>query len=171
MLTGSGREATLPDLKFQAFSGTKILLQDARSLEPLMLTEWTLPSSFESRLAMFAGTQAVNCGRVKPGHDPRVSSDCALAAFHHRSPFYVTYDDAWRWASSGFAGNSEGNIYFVAYKVTKFRQFVDTFVELTDDNHIIFGPCPKPVTLTKTESGQLTCAKPIARLQGSGFVR
>src|SRR5215471_8230540 len=76
VLTGSGREATPPDLKFQAFDGTKILLQDASSLEPLRLTEWALPSSFESRLAMFAGTQAVNCGRVKPGQNPRISSDC-----------------------------------------------------------------------------------------------
>lgn len=130
MLIGSGREATQPDLKFQAFDGTKIFLQDARSLEPFLLAEWALPSSFESRLAMLAGTQAVNCGRVKPGQDPRGSSDCALAAFHHRRPFYVTYDDSWRWASSGFAGNSEGNIHFVEYEVTKFPQFVHALVDL-----------------------------------------
>jgi hypothetical protein len=160
VLTGSGREAKQPDLRFQAFGGTKILLQDARSLEPLLLTEWAAPSSFEGRLATFAGTQAVNCGRVKPGQDPGTSSDCALAAFQHRKPFYVSYDDAWRWASSGFAGNSEGDIHFVEYKVIKFLEFVHNVVELADDNHIIFGACPKPVTLTRTESGQLTCVKP-----------
>jgi hypothetical protein len=109
---------------------------------------------------MFAGTQAVNCGRVKPGQDPDTSSDCALAAFQHRKPFYVSYDDAWRWASSGFAGNSEGDVQFVEYKVIKFPEFVRNVVELADDNHIIFGGCPKPVTLTRTESGQLTCVKP-----------
>jgi hypothetical protein len=171
VLTGSGREAKLPDLRYQAFDGTKILLQDARSLEPLQLTEWAVPSSFESRLAMFAGTQAVNCGRVRPGQDPGSSSDCALAAFQHRKPFYVTYDDAWRWASSGFAGNAEGDIHFVEYSVTKFPEFVHRVVELVDDNHIIFGACPKPVTLTKTESGRLTCVKPIAHSEGTGFVR
>jgi hypothetical protein len=171
VLTGAGREAQKRDLKYQAFDGRKILLQDARALEPLQLTEWAVPSSFESRLVMFAGTQAVNCGRVKPGQDPRTSSDCALAAFQHRKPFYVSYDDAWRWATSGFAGNSQGSIHFVEYKVDKFPEFIHSYVELTDDNHTIFGPCPKPVMLTKTESGALTCVKPIARAQGTGFVR
>ncbi len=161
VLSGAGREAQKRDLRYQAFDGTKILLQDARALEPLLLTEWAVPSSFESRLAMFAGTQAVNCGRVKPGQDPGTSSGCALAAFQNRKPFYVSYDDAWRWASSGLAGNSEGDIHFVEYKVTRFSEFVRDFVELADDNHIIFGACPKPVTLTRTESGQLTCVKPI----------
>jgi hypothetical protein len=47
------------------------------------------------------------------------------------------------------------------YKVTKFSEFVRDFVELADNNRIIFGACPKPVTLTRTESGQLTCVKPI----------
>jgi len=161
VLTGTGREAQKRDLKYQAFDGTKILLQGARALEPLLLTEWAVPSSFESRLVMFAGTQAVNCGHVKPGQDPRASSDCALAAFQRRKPFYVSYDDAWRWASSGFAGNSEGELHFVEYKVTKFPESVYNLVELADDNHIIFGACPKPVTLTRTDSGQLTCVKPI----------
>jgi len=161
VLTGAGREARKQDLMYQAFDGTKILLQDARALEPRLLTEWAIPSSFESRLAMFAGTQAVNCGRVKPGQDPGTSSDCALAAFQHREPFYVSFDDAWRWASSGFAGDPEGNIHFVEYKVIKFPEFVHSVVELADDNHIIFGACPKPVTLTRTKSGQLTCVKPI----------
>lgn len=161
VLSGAGREAQKRDLRYQALDGTKILLQDARALEPLLLTEWAVPSSFESRLAMFAGTQAVNCGRVKPGQDPGTSFNCALAAFQHRKPFYVSYDDAWRWDSSGLAGNSEGDIHFVVYKVTKFSEFVRDFVELADDNHIIFGACPKPVTLTRTEPGQLTCVKPI----------
>lgn len=165
VLKGAGREAQKRDLRYQAFDGTKILLQDARALEPVLLTEWAVPSSFESRLAVLAGTQAVNCGRVKPRQDPATSSDCALAAFQHKKPFYVTYDDAWRWASSGYAGNSDGDLHFVEYKVTKFPEFVRGFVELADDNHIIFGPCPKPVTLTRTESGQLTCVKPIGTLK------
>jgi len=59
------------------------------------------------------------------------------------------------------AGNSEGDIHFVVYKVTKFSEFVRDFVELADNNRIIFGACPKPVTLTRTESRQLTCVKPI----------
>jgi hypothetical protein len=161
VLSGAGREAQKRDLRYQAFAGTKILLQDARALEPLLLTEWAVPSSFESRLAMYAGTQAVNCGRVKPGQDPGTSSGCALAAFQHRKPFYVSYDDTWRRASTGFAGDSEGNIQFVEYHLTKFPEFVRGLVELADDNHIIFGACPKPVTLRRTESGQLTCVKPI----------
>src|ERR1700740_343446 len=165
VLTGAGREAQKRDLKYQAFDGTKILLQDTRALEPLLLTEWAVPSSFENTLVMFAGTQAVNCGRVKPGQDPGTSSDCALAAFQVRKPFYVSYDDAWRWASSGFAGNSKGEIHFVEYEVTKFPESVHNLVELADNNHIIFGTCPKPVTLTRTESGQLTCVKPIGTLK------
>jgi hypothetical protein len=63
-------------------------------------------------------------------------------------------------ASSGLAGNSEGDIHFVEYKVNKFSEFVRDFVELADDNHIIFGACPKPVTLTRIEFGQLTCVNP-----------
>jgi hypothetical protein len=169
VLTGSGREAEQGDLRYQAFDGTKILLQDARSLEPVLLTEWSVPSSFESRLVMFAGALAVNCGRVKPGRDPSTSSDCALAAFQHRKPFYVSYDYGWRGASTGFAGDSEGNIHFVEYHLKKFPELVRRVVELADDDHIIFGACPKPVTLTRTESGQLTCAKPIARTKGTGL--
>ena len=72
-LSGAGREAQRSDLRYQAFDGTKILLQDARALELLLLTEWAVPSSFESRLAMFAGTQAINYGRVKPGRNPSIS--------------------------------------------------------------------------------------------------
>ena len=31
--------------------------------------------------------------------------------------------------------------------------------EVTDDRHIYTEPCPSPVTLRKTQTGRLTCAK------------
>ena len=165
VLSGAGREARPSDLRYEAFDGKSILLQDARSLEPVSLQEWAVPSRFVDKLVMLAGNEAMNCGWVKLGQNPNSASDCALLAFRQKKPFYISYDaGAWQWISEGLAGNSAGDVYYVEYAVVAFLDLIPprSGVQTIGDNHIRFGPCPKPSTLTKTDSGRLTCFQPIS---------
>jgi hypothetical protein len=62
-LSGAGREAKETDLRYAAFDGTRIWLQDARSLHPVLLQEYAVPGMV-TQLVAFAGGDALNCGRV-----------------------------------------------------------------------------------------------------------
>lgn len=91
VLSGSGREAKEDELLYQAFDGTTIFLQDARTLDPILLTEHKVPD-LENRLTALAGIRALNCGRALKDSQAYGISDCALEAFAERKAFYVSYE-------------------------------------------------------------------------------
>jgi hypothetical protein len=108
------------------------------------------------------GGPALNCGWVGIKQNSNTASDCALRAFAQRSPFYVRYDlhgiDSQ--VSAGLAGDAGGDVYFVEYDSMGWEtDGLPRAAEVTDEKHIYTEPCPSPVTLSKTQTGRLTCAK------------
>jgi len=108
------------------------------------------------------GGFALNCGSVGISQNPHSASGCALRAFANKSPFYVRYklqgiDSE---VSAGLAGDSAGNVYFLEYDSMGWETgALSKGAEVTNGKHIYVEPCPKPVTLRKTRTGRLTCAK------------
>jgi hypothetical protein len=105
---------------------------------------------------------ALNCGWVEIDQSPDSASDCALSAYAHKSPFYVRYNlqgiDSQ--VSAGLAGDAEGKVYFVEYDSMGWEtDGIAKEAKVTDGNHIYTEPCPSPISLKKTRTGRLTCAK------------
>lgn len=158
-LSGAGPEAKQTELRYMAFDGTRIWLQDARSLHPVFLLKYAVPG-MASQLASLAGTDALNCGRVTRRQRPYVASECASKAFADNKPFYVSYDqNGWGTGYTvGFARDKNGNLSFVEYMNQGWPpQPPSEAVRVSEDNHIRFGPCPKPQILFKVRNGELTC--------------
>jgi len=158
-VSGAGREAKQTELRYAGFDGTRIWLQDARTLKPVLLLEYAVPG-MKSQLASLAGRDALDCGRVTRKQKPNAASECARKAFADRKPFYVSYDQrAWgEGYTVGFARDAKGNLYFVEYMNEGWPlQPPSEGVRVSDDNHIRFGACPKPPVLFKVGNGELTC--------------
>ena len=112
-------------------------------------------------LSRKGGGRTLNCGWVGIRRSPDASSDCALKAFANGSPFYVrdNFQGIDSDVSMGLAGDGQGHVYFVEYDSMGWGTEGPEGSELTDDRHIYTEPCPRPVTLRKTRTGRLTCAK------------
>lgn len=160
-LSGAGREAKQAELRYMGFDGTRIWLQDARTLNPVFLLEYAVPG-MASKLVALAGRDALDCGRVTRNQRPNTASDCARKAFDNRKPFYVSYDQiAWVGYTVGFARDAKENLYFVEYSNDGWRlQPPSEGVQVSDDYHIRFGACPKPTVFFKVRDGELTCIAP-----------
>jgi hypothetical protein len=158
-LSGAGREAKETELRYLAFDGARIWLQDARFLHAVLLLEYAVPG-MASRLAALAGKDALNCGRVTRSQRPDTASDCASKALAGGKPFYVSYDQyAWGGGYTvGFARDINGNLSFVEYTNEGWpTQPPSEPGHVSDDNHVRFGACPKPQILFKLRNGELTC--------------
>ena len=108
------------------------------------------------------GGRALNCGWVGIEQSPDSASDCALSAYARKSPFYVRYNlqgiDSQ--VSAGLAGDAEGKVYFVEYDSMGWEtEGMAREAKVTDGKHIYTVPCPSPISLKKTRTGRLTCAK------------
>lgn len=158
-LSGAGREAKQTELRYVGFDGTRILLQDARTLNPVLLLNYAVPGMANQLIAL-AGNDAFDCGRVTRKQKPNAASDCVRKAFADSKPFYVSYDQyAWGGGYTvGFAKDTKGDLYFVEYGSEGWPpQPPSEGVHVSDDNHIRFGACPKPPTLFEVRDGELTC--------------
>jgi hypothetical protein len=158
-LSGAGREAKQAELRYAGFDGARIWLQDARSLNPVLLLEYAVPG-MGSRLTALAGKNAIDCGRVTRNQNPSAASECARKAFAENEPFYVSYDER-GWGGGytvGFARGKDGNLYFVEYTSEGWpSQPPSEDVSVSGDNHVRFGPCPKPPVFFNLGNGELTC--------------
>lgn len=152
ILSGSGREAKEDELLYQAFDGTTILLQDARTLDLILLTEHKVPD-LENRLTALAGIKALNCGRAVKDSQAYGISDCALEAFAEGKAFYVSYEyGVWAPGSSfGFARDARGNLYFAEYTNARLPLQPMEEIHFSEDKHTRFGPCPKPTCVAPRE--------------------
>jgi hypothetical protein len=172
ILSSAGREATKAELKYAAFVGHKIYLQDLRFLYPVLSPEPNM-TTMDGKLSVLAGRGAVaalNCGRVGIWQKPDAASSCAFRAFADRKPFYVRYwlqgiDSS---VSVGWAGDTSGDVYVVEYDSMGWStNGLAKGAELSDDNHIYIEPCPRPVKLRKTRTGRLTCFPPDPKARGN----
>ena len=100
-----------------------------------------------------AGPEAVDCGRVPVGGDPKVASECALAAQRAGKPFRVRYD-------------IRGIDSFIAVAIV--RTPIGTVGTLQYDSdpmggggraHEVVSPkrCPEPVHLWVNPNGRINC--------------
>ena len=100
-----------------------------------------------------AGPEAVDCGRVPVGGDPRVATECALAAQRAGKPFRVRYD-------------IRGIDSFIAVAIV--RTPIGTVGTLQYDSdprggggraHEVVSPkrCPEPVHLWVNPNGRINC--------------
>lgn len=164
-LSGAGREARKNELRYVAFEGTRIWLEDARALDPVVLFEYAVPG-MENQLQALAGKDAVNCGRVTLAETPHSASECALKTFAEKRPFYVSYDQ--RYApgyTGGYAGDATGKLYFFEYSKAGWRgRPLHRGMQISDDYRMVFGPCPQPSKLIKDISGELACVGPLRDL-------
>ena len=129
---------------------------------------WSLSRSnlglLEKKLRSLSGEGqlALNCNSAELRQERDAWSDCALNAFAQRHPFYVRYglqgiDSE---VAVGLAGDAQGKVYFVAYDSLGWQsEGLPEGAQVTDDKHIYTEPCASPVTLRKTRTGRLTCAK------------
>ena len=100
-----------------------------------------------------AGPEAVDCGRVPVGGDPRVATECALATQRAGKPFRVRYD-------------IRGIDSFIAVAIV--RTPIGTVGTLQYDSdprggggraHEVVSPkrCPEPVHLWVNPNGRINC--------------
>jgi len=158
------------ELRYAAFGNRIIYLEDARTLVQRAASERDpakrLINDRLKALATGGKAEAIDCRSVANSGKAEAASECALRAFADRKPFYVRYygQGIDSFGFYGFAGDANGNVYAVDYEGMGWKTTgLPKEALLLDDNHIVVAPCPKPVTLVKTENGELTCAKPVTR--------
>lgn len=157
VLSGAGREATSADLKYAAFDGTRIYLEDARALYPVLLDEG---SAMQERLRLLAGEGAIRCGRVGSGRKPEDEFDCARTALTSKKPFYVYYflQTGNSIVADGFVGDPKGGLYEVRYYNIRISPLVlPQGAQLSDGGYILTYYCPNSVKVWDSHGGNLPC--------------
>jgi hypothetical protein len=171
VLNSSNEAADKSELHYAAFGDEGIYLEDARILLHRVATHRD-PSNriMDDRLKALASrgrTEAIDCSYVKADEKIDTAGECALKAFAARRPFYVRYylqgDNSFGYM--GFAGDADGMIYGVQYYSRRVPVWIGVLpkeAQLLDGNHTLVMPCPKPITLTKTEDGEVSCIRPVS---------
>jgi hypothetical protein len=153
------------ELHFVAFGEQGIYLDDLKILRQRTATDRD-PSHrvFDERLKTIAskgGTNALDCGEWTATGDADTVTECALAAFEHKKPFYVRYYEPGNahFSYNGIASDSDRNFYGAFYSSgrTVWMGGAGKDGQILDGNHTLILPCPKPPALTKTRTGILTC--------------
>lgn len=168
VLNTSHSAADVSELHYAAYGDHVIYLEDARTLIQVAVTDRD-PSKriFAEKLKSLASStsaEAIDCNKSAKSGSRGAISDCGLAAFAKKKPFYVYYFESGVDSSGfrGIAGDADGNLYEVDYDSMRWmRIHLPKGAQLLDNNHIFVMPCPKPNTLTKTVSETLTCERPI----------
>ncbi len=170
VLNTSHSAADTSELHYAAFGNRLIYLEDARTLVPWVVSERDPTNRIINdrlrALATHGAGQAIDCRKAATNGKVEELSECAVRALSDRKPFYVRFyrQGIDSFGFHGFAGDADGNVSQVDYDSMGWtRTVLPKETQLLDDNHIVVMPCPKPVTLTKTENGQLTCAHPIVK--------
>jgi hypothetical protein len=170
VLSSSHAAATKSDLQYVAFGDQGIYLQDARILLHVAPSQRD-PSyrTIDARLKTLAsngGIEAVNCSDADSARPSDARADCAIKAFASRRPFYVRYYSQYQnsFGYKGYAGDADGNVFFVDYHSGHDFEIGDRSGKEFDDNHSLVSPCPKPTALGKMKDGRLVCVIPATRL-------
>jgi hypothetical protein len=170
VLNSSSEAADKSELQYAAFGEKGIYLDDARILLHRVATHHD-PSNriIDDRLKALASkgrTEAIDCSHAKADGKIDTAGECALKAFAARKPFYVRYylqgDNSFGYM--GFAGDAAGMIYATQYYSQRVPVWVGGLpkeAQLFDRNHTLVMPCPKPIILTKTADGEVSCIRPV----------
>jgi hypothetical protein len=175
VLDSSKREVSKNELHYVAVKDRTIFLADARTLS-LMLASDRDPSnsriteSLKSISASGAG-QPINCGKSPTNEPDEKTVDCALKAFESRTSFYVRFyvPGTGLDYSYGLAGDSTGNVSEVVYNGKGINKLsLSKKTQLSEDSRLAIMPCPKPVSIIKTQEGTVACALPVVEQASSG---
>ncbi len=113
-----------------------------------------LGTLMDRRMRLIAGNDALDCGRVKVGGDPKASLTCARQAISKKRAFFVRLDSFGMdsFLSYGFAGNGSGKVYSVTFDSLGWNP--DPDIEILDNSHDAVEICPKPVHIWKEVSSK-----------------
>jgi hypothetical protein len=105
-------------------------------------------------MRLIAGNDALDCGRIKVGGDPRASLRCARQAISRKKAFFVRLDRIGMdsFLSDGFAGDGSGNVYKVDFDSLGWGQ--SPGIEILDNGHDAVQICRKPVRIRKELSSK-----------------
>lgn len=168
VLDSSKREASKTELHYVAVKDRTIFLADARTLS-LMLASDRDPSNSRiteslKSISASGAAQPINCGKSPTNEPDEKTVDCALNAFEKRTPFYIRFyvpGMAFDY-SYGLAGDSKGKVSEVVYNGRGINKLsLSKKTQLSGDSRLAIMPCPKPVSLMKTEEGTVACALPV----------
>jgi len=139
--------------EFDAYFTTPALLLVGLALHSLR------GDSLDRTLREYAGTNAIDCGRVFGDagsgeviwSDRRALDACTITAFRARKPFYARFDQKLYpdfpgvnpgIASHGIAGTHDGKIYFI------------------DKNRYLRDPCPNPIIVRENSEVEIIGCHP-----------
>jgi len=110
-------------------------------------------------LRRIAGDRATDCGHVGLHQSPATVNDCTLAAWKANRSFVVRYDVQGIDSELvvGLASNGNGEISSVKYDSMGWSTDGLRGEKVTEDNHILLTPCPRPTKLFASKSGYLSC--------------
>jgi len=116
----------------------------------------------QERLYKLSGKFPLNCGMVGIGESPDKATNCALASFTIKQPFYISYFERSLDSESGEGLAYDGaKIFSLDFDSMGWsREGLKKSDTITDGNHIIIHACPRPFALYKTQNGRLTCFPP-----------
>jgi len=168
VLNTSRAAADLSELHYAAYGDHVIYLEDARTLIQTAVSDrdparWLVAEKLKS-LASSHSEEATDCNRQVGGGGRGKNSECALAAFTEKKPFYVLYYylGVDSFGFRGIAGDSDGNLNEVDYDSMGWMRIdLPKDAQLLANNHLFVMPCPKPSALRKTADETLTCTRPI----------
>jgi hypothetical protein len=160
--------ADAPDLRYAAFGGGKIYLQDAR-----VLVQWTASNRDPSlwivngRLKALAGrgsSIATDCNAAQTNATDDHVAACGMRAFAAKTPFYLHYYQQGfdSFGFSGLASDEGGNVYELEYNSRPLPMLPPQPKEVQVlDDHTVVVTCHKPVTLERWGNGYLVCQAPL----------
>jgi TonB family protein len=113
-----------------------------------------LGTLMDRRMRLIAGDDALDCGRVKVGGDPKASVRCARRAISKKRGFFVRLDGVGidSFLSYGFAGDGSGSVYSVEFDSLGCGP--SPGIEILDNGHDAVQICPKPVRIRKEMSSK-----------------
>jgi hypothetical protein len=167
VLNSTGRAAESAALDYAAFGKRKIYLANTGILVPFVPSERDPANRLiHETLVKFAthGTgEVVDCGKSPMTPIAHEVAACGMDAFAEKKAFYLRYDLslAERFQSYGLASDGKGDVAEVIYNSEGLLKIAfPKRSQLFGENHVAVTPCPKPVVLVKTETGELACALP-----------
>ncbi len=174
VLSSTGRAAEAAALDYAAFGQRRIYLANTGILVPFIASERDPTNRLiHDTLVKFAAPnaeRAIDCGRSPTTPIADGIAACGIQAFAEGKAFYLRYGFSLsdRSQSYGLASDGKGHVAQVIYNsegllklaFPKRSQFIG-------DGHVAVTPCPKPVALAKSQTGELACALPPVKQDSS----
>jgi hypothetical protein len=170
VLNSTGRAAEATALDYAAFGERRIYLANAGILVPFIASERDPTKRLiHDALVKFAGPnaeKAIDCGKSPTTPIADGVAACGVQAFAEGKAFYLRYEFSLsdRSQSYGLASDGRGDVVQVIYNSEGLLKLAfPKRSQFFGDGHVAVTPCPKPVALAKSQTGELACALPLVK--------